>query len=255
MKVSIKDLVSSDTYGLLGFVAKKWSKEIGHGVNEDIVARSLLSKAARDETYEFVELVNGRWIEKKKPKEQTVEEKPVAQPTSKERPDWDEYFMGFARSAASRATCDRKHVGAVIVSNRQVVSTGYNGSVAGMPHCNHWVSEKNEVPLPPGEVEIIRTERDVGVGHDMRNGSCIRTIHAEMNALTQAAKRGVSTDGAAIYSTASPCWACFRVLVNAGIKEFYFDSPYASGGNDELPRVMEVADTLNLTVRHIRKNG
>jgi dCMP deaminase len=88
-------------------------------------------------------------------------------------------------------------------------------------------------------------------GHDMRNGSCVRTIHAEMNALAQAASRGVSVEGAAIYSTASPCWACFRVLANAGIREFFFAEEYKSGGNDDLPRIEEVAKTLNLVVRQV----
>src|SRR5438445_8407612 len=76
------------------------------------------------------------------------------------RPDWDEYFMGFARAASRRATCDRKHVGAVIVVERQVVATGYNGSVRGMPHCDE-------------------------VGHDMEAGHCVRTIHTDMNAIDQ----------------------------------------------------------------------
>ena len=87
------------------------------------------------------------------------------------RPEWDDYFMGFALAAARRATCDRQHVGAVIVVDKQVVATGYNGSVRGMPHCHE-------------------------VGHDMESGHCVRTIHAEMNALAQAARRGVAVAGA-----------------------------------------------------------
>lgn len=117
------------------------------------------------------------------------------------RPGWDEYFLGFARAASRRATCDRLHVGAVIVVDKQVVATGYNGSIRGMPHCDD-------------------------VGHDMVDGHCVRTVHAEMNALAQAARRGVAVDGASIYVTANPCWLCFRVLVNAGIVEFVFEQPY-----------------------------
>ncbi|HET6497097.1 MAG TPA: dCMP deaminase family protein, partial [Thermoleophilia bacterium] len=113
--------------------------------------------------------------------------------TESKRIGWDHYFMGFAKAASVRATCDRLHVGAVIVVNKQVVSTGYNGAVAGLPHCDD-------------------------VGHDMVDNHCIRVIHAEMNALAQAAKSGVAINGATIYTTASPCWDCFRVLANAGIK-------------------------------------
>ena len=137
------------------------------------------------------------------------------------RPDWDDYFMGFARAAAARATCDRKHVGAVIVVDRQVAATGYNGSVRGLPHCDE-------------------------AGHDMVGGHCVRTIHAEMNALAQGARRGVRLEGAWIYTTASPCWACFRVLVNAGIERFVFAEPYRE--EDHRARIEEVASTLGLDV-------
>jgi len=130
--------------------------------------------------------------------------------------------MGFARAAAARATCDRKHVGAVIVVGRQVAATGYNGSVRRLPHCDE-------------------------VGHDMVDGHCVRTIHAEMNALAQAARRGVRVEDAAIYTTASPCWACFRVLVNAGIQHFVYGEPYRE--EDARSRIEKVAQTLRLEVR------
>jgi dCMP deaminase len=141
---------------------------------------------------------------------------------AKKRPEWDEYFMGFAHAASHRATCDRKHVGAVIVVNRQVVATGYNGSVRGLPHCDE-------------------------AGHDMEGGHCVRTIHAEMNAIAQAARRGVAIDGASIYTTASPCWACFRVLVNAGVQRFLYAEPYREG--DAKTRIDEVAGKLGLEVK------
>ncbi|RMG10685.1 MAG: deaminase [Planctomycetota bacterium] len=138
-----------------------------------------------------------------------------------QRPEWDEYFLGFARAASRRATCDRQHVGAVIVVERQVVATGYNGSVRGLPHCDD-------------------------VGHDMVAGHCVRTIHAEMNALAQAARRGVAVGGATIYTTASPCWACFRVLVNAGITRFVYGQPYRA--EEHRARIEEVAARLGLEV-------
>src|SRR5919108_4603104 len=97
----------------------------------------------------------------------------------RERASWDEYFMNLAQVVATRATCDRKHVGAVLVRERTILSTGYNGAIRGLPHCDE-------------------------VGHLMENGHCGATVHAEANAIIQAAKNGVSIDQATIYTTASP---------------------------------------------------
>ena len=122
----------------------------------------------------------------------------------RERSSWDEYFMGIARQVASRATCDRKHVGALLVRDRTILSTGYNGSIRGLPHCDE-------------------------VGHMMENGHCVATVHAEANAIIQAAKNGVRIDGATMYTSASPCWSCFKLIANGGCVrivygEFYRDS-------------------------------
>lgn len=117
------------------------------------------------------------------------------------RVDWHVYFMNIARQAATRSTCDRKHVGAVIVRDRTILSTGYNGSIRRMPHCDE-------------------------VGHDMENGHCVGTVHAEANAIIQAAKNGVAIDGAEIYTTASPCWSCFKLIANSGIKAIYYGEFY-----------------------------
>ena len=119
------------------------------------------------------------------------------------RADWDSYFMQIASVVASRATCDRKHVGALLVRDRIILSTGYNGSIRGMPHCDE-------------------------AGHMLENGHCVATIHAEANAILQAARNGVRIEGADIYTTASPCWPCFKLIANAGIGrivygEFYRD--------------------------------
>ena len=119
------------------------------------------------------------------------------------RSSWDEYFMDIAKQVASRATCDRKHVGALLVRDRTILSTGYNGSIRGLPHCDD-------------------------AGHMMENGHCVATVHAEANAIIQAAKNGVAIDGATIYTTASPCWPCFKLIANSGCKrivygEFYRD--------------------------------
>ena len=97
------------------------------------------------------------------------------------RSSWDEYFMGIARQVATRATCDRKHVGAVLVRNRMILSTGYNGSIRGLPHCDE-------------------------VGHMMENGHCVATVHAEANAILQAAKNGVGIDDVSTHVERMKAW-------------------------------------------------
>jgi dCMP deaminase len=131
------------------------------------------------------------------------------------RSSWDQYFMDIAKQVATRATCDRKHVGAVVVRDRTILSTGYNGSIRGMPHCDE-------------------------VGHMMENGHCIATVHAEANAILQAAKNGVRIDGATLYTTASPCWPCFKLIANSGCVRIVFGEFYRD------PRIFEVAAQLKL---------
>jgi dCMP deaminase len=119
------------------------------------------------------------------------------------RVSWDRYFMNLAVQAAARSTCPRKTVGAVIVRDRGILATGYNGSLRGLPHCTE-------------------------VGCLLENDHCVRTVHAEANAILQAAKHGARIEGADIYVTASPCWNCFKLIANAGIGrilygEFYRD--------------------------------
>ena len=120
---------------------------------------------------------------------------------AKERVGWHEYFMNIAAQVASRSTCDRKNIGAVIVRDKTILSTGYNGSLRGAPHCDE-------------------------IGHDLENGHCIRTVHAEANAIAQAARHGVMIDEAELYVTASPCLTCFKLVVNAGIKAIYYKEFY-----------------------------
>ena len=118
-----------------------------------------------------------------------------------QRVGWHEYFMNIARQAATRSTCSRKNVGAVIVRDKTILSTGYNGSIRGMPHCDE-------------------------VGHDMENDHCVATIHAEANAIIQAAKNGVRIEDGELYTTASPCWSCFKLIANSGIRRIYFGEFY-----------------------------
>jgi dCMP deaminase len=136
-----------------------------------------------------------------------------------QRASWDDYFMNIARVVASRATCDRKFVGAVIVRDKTILSTGYNGSIRGMPHCSE-------------------------AGHMMEEGHCVATIHAETNAVLQAAKNGVSIDGATVYVTASPCWNCFKMITNAGIRRIVYGEFYRDN------RIFDAAKRLGVELLH-----
>ena len=137
------------------------------------------------------------------------------------RVDWHQYFMNIASEVATRSTCDRKHVGAVIVRDKTILSTGYNGSVRGLPHCDD-------------------------AGHMMQDGHCVATIHAESNAIIQAAKNGVRLDGADIYITASPCWNCFKMVANAGIRNIYYGEFYRDD------RIFDAARELKMMVSQIK---
>ncbi len=118
-----------------------------------------------------------------------------------DRVSWETYFMNIAQEVATRSTCSRKHVGSVIVRDKTILSTGYNGSIKGLAHCDE-------------------------AGHEMVDGHCVRTTHAEANAIVQAAKHGVRVDEAEIYVTASPCYHCFKLIANAGIKTIYYEEFY-----------------------------
>jgi dCMP deaminase len=145
----------------------------------------------------------------------------TAKPSHRVRVDWHQYFMNIAGEVATRSTCDRKHVGAVIVRDKTILSTGYNGSVRGLPHCDD-------------------------IGHMMQDGHCVATIHAEANAIIQSAKNGVRLDGADIYITASPCWNCFKMVSNAGIKNIYYGEFYRDD------RIFNAAKKLGMYVSQIQ---
>jgi dCMP deaminase len=143
--------------------------------------------------------------------------------TKRVRVSWDEYFMNIAREVSTRSTCDRKFVGAVIVRDKSILATGYNGSIRGLPHCDE-------------------------DGHLMEDGHCVRTVHAEANAIVQAARNGVRIDGSMIYVTASPCWGCFRLIANGGIARVVFGEFYRD------PKIFDVAQRLGIElVDHSRK--
>jgi dCMP deaminase len=141
-----------------------------------------------------------------------------------ERPSWDQYFMTITRQVAERSTCLRAKVGAVIARDKNILATGYNGSPAGLPHCTEVGCLVYRSTTPSGEVEE----------------NCFRCIHAEINAIAQAAKNGASIKDADIYITHTPCIHCFKVLINTGIKRIFYEKPYKLHTLDELLRYTDV---------------
>ena len=126
------------------------------------------------------------------------------------RPSWDDYFLELADAASNRATCDRGMSGCVIVRDKQVLATGYVGSPAGLPHCDDVGHLMKKVIQENGEI----------------SEHCLRTVHAEQNAICQAAKRGISIEGATIYTRMTPCRTCAMLLINCGIQRVVCERKY-----------------------------
>ena len=127
-----------------------------------------------------------------------------------ESPSWDDYFLELADAASRRATCDRGKSGCVIVRDKQVLATGYVGSPAGLPHCDEAGHQMKKVIQENGEI----------------SEHCVRTVHAEQNAICQAAKRGISIEGATFYQRMTPCRTCAMMLINCGIKKIVCERTY-----------------------------
>lgn len=125
------------------------------------------------------------------------------------RPDWDQYFMEIAEVVAKRSTCLRRKVGAILVKDKRILATGYNGAPKGLEHCS--------------TTGCLRIERNIPSGE--RHELC-RGLHAEQNAIIQAALHGTSIDGATLYCTNQPCVVCAKMIINAGIKEIVFKGEY-----------------------------
>ena len=129
------------------------------------------------------------------------------------RPSWDEYFMDIVRAVGARATCDRGRTGCVIVKNKHIISTGYVGAPAGCASCDEIGHEMNTVI------------QDSGV----QSKHCVRTTHNEQNAIAQAARFGVSTEGSTLYCMMTPCYNCAKLIINAGIKRVVAEKDYHAG--------------------------
>jgi dCMP deaminase len=134
------------------------------------------------------------------------------------RPSWDEYFMLIAKLVSTRSTCNSRPTGAVLVQDRQILATGYNGSMPGAPHC---IDET----MPDGSPYCHR--RAIGIADVDKYNYC-RASHAEANAIAQAARYGVAIKGASLYVTLQPCFVCLKLLATAQIRRVYFELPYES---------------------------
>ena len=134
-----------------------------------------------------------------------------------ERPSWDEYFMEVAKTIAKRATCDRGRSGCVIAKNKQIVAAGYVGSPIGLPHCD----------------EAGHLMKKVIHDDDSISQHCVRTVHAEQNAICQAAKLGASIEGATLYCKMTPCRVCAMLIINCGIKKVVCEKKYHAGAESE----------------------
>ncbi|HVN96530.1 MAG TPA: cytidine/deoxycytidylate deaminase family protein [Syntrophorhabdaceae bacterium] len=148
------------------------------------------------------------------------------------RPDWDSYFMGIARIVAQRSTCLRRNVGALIVKGKRILATGYNGAPSGLTHCMDLSCLREQMKIAPGE----------------RHELC-RGLHAEQNAIIQAAFHGVSINGADLYCTHLPCSICIKMLINAGIKKVF----YVDGYPDDLS--MKLIDESTIVLQKVVLNS
>ncbi len=153
------------------------------------------------------------------------------QEESRQRPTWDQYFMDIARKVATRSTCLRRQVGAVLVKDKRILTTGYNGPPAGLDHCE----------------ECLRDKMDVPSGQRMELS---RAIHAEQNTLVQAARHGINVHGATLYCTTEPCFTCTKMLINAGIEKIVYLEEYP----DPLSREM-LAEAGVESVRYEDENS
>ena len=126
-----------------------------------------------------------------------------------DRPNWDDYFMEIAQVVSKRSTCLRRSVGAVIVKNKQIVATGYNGTPKNLPHCEETGCLREQLKVPSGKM------------HELCRG-----IHAEQNAVVQAAYHGVSVNGGTVYCTHQPCVICAKMIINSGIKRIVYRHGY-----------------------------
>ena len=146
------------------------------------------------------------------------------------RPTWDEYFMEVCRAIAKRATCDRGRSGCVIARDNQLLVTGYVGAPRGLPHCDDVGHQFKKIQHEDGSV----------------SQHCVRTVHAEQNAICQAAKRGISIDGATLYCKMTPCRTCTMLIINCGIKRVIAEKRYHDSADS-----IELFKQAGVTLEHL----
>lgn len=140
------------------------------------------------------------------------------------RPSWDQYFIDITKQVATRSTCLRRHVGAIIVQNKRILSTGYNGAPSGLPHCDETGCLREQMGIPSGQRQEI-----------------CRGLHAEQNAIIQAARHGITVAGGTIYVTHQPCITCAKMIINAGIVRVVCADSYPD------PLAREMLDAAGVT--------
>lgn len=148
------------------------------------------------------------------------------------RPTWDEYFMAIVDDVATRSTCCRRKVGAILVKDKRVIATGYNGGPTGLAHCLDIGCLRQKLGIPSGQQ------------HELCRG-----VHAEQNAIIQAARYGVHTDGSILYCTTQPCAQCTKMLLNAGVTEIVFREGYPDG------LALELLNESQITFRKIEADA
>jgi len=146
------------------------------------------------------------------------------------RPSWDEYFMEIANTVAKRATCDRGRSGCVIARNKQLLVSGYVGSPIGLPHCDEIGHQMKQMMHEDGSI----------------TQHCVRTVHAEQNAICQAAKLGISLQGATLYCRMTPCRICAMLIINCGITRVVCEKKYHDGAESE-----EMFRLANLVLEYV----
>jgi dCMP deaminase len=150
------------------------------------------------------------------------------------RPSWNEYFLEIANLVATRSTCLRRKVGAVLVKDKRILATGYNGAPQGLPHCLDIGCLREKLNIPSGE----------------RHELC-RGIHAEQNAIIQAATSGTNIDGSILYSTHFPCSLCIKLIINSGIQKIY----YIEGYPDDLAKSLSREAGMKSIQIKLNKDG
>jgi dCMP deaminase len=153
------------------------------------------------------------------------------------RPSWDEYFMEIAHLVKKRATCNRRQVGAVLVKDKNILATGYNGAPSGIGHCLDRGCLREQMGIPSGE----------------RHEIC-RGLHAEQNAIIQAAKHGTGIEGSTLYCTNQPCGICAKMIINAGVKQIIYEEGYPDPLAAEMLKESGITITLYKTAKKIPNN-